>query len=139
MRLSYLPKHASVLHLIRHRIWVWTFMKRLSLIVQNYISPLVLVTKSLQEMPRHLSLKKWKFEKWHVDCCEFGIKILIFGRTNSLHKILYLPMTRKCRAFSIKQIAVIRWPLQYYYNEYRVIFHAYFVPFRPCVNLFILR
>ena len=40
----------------------------------------------LQEMPALLSLKKEKFETWHIDYSGFGIKIILFEWTDKLQK-----------------------------------------------------
>jgi len=55
--------------------------KTVSLIVQNYLSSLVLITKTFTGDTTISDLKKKKFETWRVDCRGYRIKIILFEWT----------------------------------------------------------
>jgi len=52
--------------------------KTMSLIVQYYLSPLVLFTKIVTRDATISLLKKMKFESWPFDYSGFGLKIILF-------------------------------------------------------------
>jgi len=55
--------------------------KTVSLIVQNYLSSLVLITKTFIGDTTISDLKKRKFETWRVDYSGLEIKIILFEWT----------------------------------------------------------
>jgi hypothetical protein len=55
--------------------------KTVSLIVQNYLSSLVLITKTFIGDTTISDLKKRTFETWRVDCSGLEIKTILFEWT----------------------------------------------------------
>ena len=104
MGLFYLATNTWALHLICKCMSMNISDKTMSLIVQNYRTSLVLVAKAFIGDTTISVFKKRGNLKLGVLIAAVSEWILSYlNGANSLHKILFLPMKRKCLAFLTNQ------------------------------------
>jgi len=103
--------------------------KTVSLIVQNYLGSLVLITKTFIGDTTISDLKKRKFETWRVDYSGLEIKTILFEWTKQFTWIFcFYGWQENVVFFEQNKKVVIRWSQQQYGTENSVIFLAYFIP-----------
>jgi len=102
--------------------------RTMSLIVQNYLSHLVLFTKKLYKRCHHFSLKKEEIGTWSFDYSGFGIKNILFEWTQQFTYIFVSVDDKKMSCFynatkmlwSVGHTAVRYW----IYSTFSCVFHS---------------